>query len=165
MNLRVSTFVACGFLIAAASRAENPGSLIKAADLKARPFIDAEAVARLADNAPIVVVGYQGAWTQVQTADGKEGWVRLLNVRLGDPAKKIDVGKTVKQIGGVFRTGTTKAAATTGVKGLSKEDIKNSTPNPDEVRRLDDYRAAAGEISQFASNHHLAAQDVPELKP
>jgi len=125
----------------------------------------AEAIATLPDNTLLTVLGNQGGWSQVKTAEGKTGWVRLLNVRIGTPVEQPTVKQTFAQIGGVIRTGTTKTAATTGVKGLSKEEISNAQPNPQEVRRLEAFKAKPVDIEKFAAARKLAAQEVPELKP
>ena len=65
----------------------------------------------------------------------------------------------------MVRTGTTKSAATTGVKGLSKEDIARSVPSPAEVKKLDSYHASNPDIDKFAAARKLSARDIPELKP
>jgi uncharacterized protein YgiM (DUF1202 family) len=149
--------------LASAQALATPGNLIRAAELKTQPFVDAPAVAQLADGSPITVVDSKGGWSQVKSADGKTGWVRLLNVRLtAAPTTQVS---TLQQIGGVVRTGTTKAAATTGVKGLSKEDIANARPNHREVQKLDAFVPKAAEVNKFAASRKLTAVDVPELKP
>lgn len=162
---RTATAMLCALFAAHPCQADAPGALIRAGELKSAPFIDAEAIATLPDNTLLTVLGNQGGWSQVKTADGKTGWVRLLNVRIGTPVEQPTVKQTFAQIGGVIRTGTTKTAATTGVKGLSKEEIANAQPNPLEIRRLEAFKAKAVDIEKFAAARKLAPQEVPELKP
>lgn len=152
-----------GLLFAASVQADAPGTLIRAAELKAKPFIDAASVTNLPDNAPLKVIDTQGGWSQVKTNDGKSGWVRLLNIRLLAPEVSKTTGQTLSELGGVIRTGTTKSAATTGAKGLSREDIANARPNPQEVKKLDGYKAKPAEAEKFAATRKLTAQNVPEL--
>lgn len=141
----------------------TPATLIRAGDLKAEAFIDAANVTSLPADAALTVLESKGGWSRVRTADGKTGWVRLLNVRVAAAASP--AGDTLAAIGGVVRTGTTKGAATTGVKGLSKEDIARSQPNPREVARLDTFRSKPAQINKFAAARKLNARDVPEQNP
>lgn len=154
-----------GLLLSAPCLADGPGTLIRACELKNQPFIDADTLASLPDSAPVTVLDNQGGWSRIKTADGKQGWVRLLNIRIGKPDEPAVVGKSLAQLGGVIRTGTTKSAATTGVKGLSKEEIRAAKPNPQEIRRLEAARAKPREVDQFAAARKLVAQDIPELNP
>lgn len=149
-------------VVSCLAQAQSAGTLIRAAELKAEPFADAAALVNLPSDAALTVVDSKGGWSKVKTQDGKTGWVRLLNVRLAAGASDTSA---LASIGGVIRTGTTKSAATTGVKGLSKEDLARAKPNPAEVRKLDAWRAKDGEINRFAAARKLTARDVPELKP
>lgn len=154
-----------GIFLVSSAHAESTGSLINSSDLISKPFIDAEVLSKLPEKTALKVVRNQGGWSLVKTTDGIEGWVRMLNVRLGkpeEPAKLSDTKQTFAQIGGIFRTGTTKAVATTGVKGLSKEAIMKASPNPAAVRRMDTHKVSDAEIQQFASSRQLTAQDIPE---
>lgn len=148
--------------LAGLAQAQTAGTLIRAAELKAEPFADAAALANLPGDAALSVVDSKGGWSKVKTRDGKTGWVRLLNVRLAAGAAETS---TLERVGGVVRTGTTKSAATTGVKGLSKEDIARSVPSPAEVKKLDSYHASNPDIDKFAAARKLSARDIPELKP
>jgi len=141
----------------------TPATLIRAGDLKVEAFIDAANVASLKANAALTVLENKGGWSKVRTDDGKTGWVRLLNVRVAASANP--TGGTLAAIGGVIRTGTTKGAATTGVKGLSKEDITRSRPNPQEVAKLDTFRSKPAQINKFAAARKLNTRDVPEQNP
>lgn len=141
----------------------TPATLIRASDLKAQAFIDATSVASLPSDAALTVLENKGGWSKVRTADGKTGWVRLLNVRVAAAASSS--GGTLAAIGGVIRTGTTKGTATTGVKGLSKEDIARAQPNPQEVSKLDAFRSKPAQINRFAAARKLKARDVPEQNP
>lgn len=162
---RAAAGVFCALLISASCLAESPGTLIRSSELKSQPFIDATPLASLSENTLLTVLGTQGGWIQVKTTDGKSGWVRLLNVRIGKPEEPATIKQTFSQIGGVVRTGTTKSAATTGVKGLSKEDIRDSKPNPMEIRRLEAFKAKPADVEKFATSRKLTVQEVPELKP
>lgn len=151
------------FLGVAGTLQATPGTLIKASDLKSEAFIDAASVASLPANAALTVLESKGGWSKVKTADGKTGWVRLLNVRVAAAAS--GESSTLAAIGGVIRTGTTKGAATTGVKGLSREDIARAQPNPQEVAKLDAFRSKPAQVDKFAAARKLSARDIPEQTP
>ncbi|MCE1239070.1 MAG: SH3 domain-containing protein [Azonexaceae bacterium] len=144
------------------AHAQNSGALIRAADLKAEPFVDAASIATLPGDSIVTVVDGKGGWSKVKTKDGKTGWVRMLNVRVASITPE---SSTLDQIGNVMRTGTTKGTATTGVKGLSQEDIARSVPSPAEVKKLEAYRASDIDIHKFAATRKLTARNLPELKP
>src|SRR5690606_2336037 len=59
----------------------GPGTLIRAENLLAKAASDAAVVAPLAANSAVTILGREGGWYQVKTADGKTGWVRMLSVR------------------------------------------------------------------------------------
>lgn len=152
-------------LLSALCQADAPGVLVRAAELKAEPFIDASSVASLPDNTALSVLENKGGWSKIRTANGQSGWVRLLNVRTAKADEARSSGDSLMQIGGVIRTGTTKSAATTGAKGLSKDDLAKAQPNPNEVRRLDEFKAKPAEIDKFVAARKLVAQNVAELAP
>lgn len=149
-----------------ASALAADGSLIRAADLKAKPLLDAPTVKALTADTPLSVLGNEGGWSQVKTGDGSQGWVRMLNVRLkGNAEQGGSVVKSVAEIGNVARTGTTKGAATTGAKGLTKEEITNAVPNMAELKKMENYKASAASSERFAKTQKLTRQDVQELTP
>lgn len=151
--------------LTASVMAAQQGTLIRAADLKAKPQIDAATVKTLSENTPLEVLSNDGGWSQVTTGAGQRGWVRLFNVRLASSGGSGNVGKDLSSLGNVVRTGSTGASATTATKGLSKEDLENATPDPAEVRKLERYRVSTATASAYARSMKLVARDVPELKP
>lgn len=148
-------------LLLAGNALATPGTLIRASDLLAEAYTDAKSLASLPAEAKLTVLEGKGGWSKVRTEDGKTGWVRLLNVRMSAPAGS--GGNTLTAIGNVVRTGTTKSAATTGAKGLSREQLALAQPNPREVAKLNAFRAKPSDINQFAAARKLSARDIPEL--
>lgn len=139
-----------------------PGTIVKQTGVYAKPFLDAPVLASLKEKTTVEILGADGAWTQIRTAEGQTGWVRLLNVR----AKAGAGGSALKGLltaGNVARTGSTGSTATTGAKGISKEDLARAQPNYDETRRLENFRASADEGQQYAASTRLRAQRVEPL--
>ena len=144
-------------LLAAGMVAAEPGTLLRASELRAKPFGDAEVVAQLDAKAGVDIVARQGAWAQVKSG-AQTGWVRLLNVRTGS-GQRGDAG--VGALASVFKTGSSGTTVTTGVKGLSEEKLNTASANPAEAQRLNQFRENEAGARNFAKAGKLAAQDVP----
>ncbi|MGD9787713.1 MAG: SH3 domain-containing protein [Sulfuricellaceae bacterium] len=137
---------------------------VKATDLKKTPFADAETVASLPENTTVEILKRQGPWMQIKTAD-KEGWVRMLALRMGDgTAKGGSGGAGLAGLLNIARTGSSGTTVATGVRGLTKEELANAQPNPEEMKKLKQYTVGAKEARTFAAAGGLKAQQVDYLK-
>lgn len=138
-----------------------PATVIKAADLKSKPFIDAPATAQVAADIEVDTIGSDGAWVQVKTKEGKSGWLRMLNLRSKTVAPATgNALQGIANLGNVARTGSTGTTATTGAKGISKDELAQAAPNEAEVKRLENYRASAEEAQRYARSQKLAARSI-----
>ncbi|HET7670247.1 MAG TPA: hypothetical protein VFK84_07555, partial [Burkholderiales bacterium] len=56
--------------------------------------------------------------------------------------------------------------ATTGIRGLTPEDLKNASPDMAALARMQSYRADKGSAERFARDGRLAevAVDIPEAR-
>jgi hypothetical protein len=56
--------------------------------------------------------------------------------------------------------------ATTGIRGLTPEDLKNSSPDAAALARMQSYRADRGSAERFAREGRLAevSVDLPEAR-
>jgi hypothetical protein len=154
-----------GLLLAGTSWGGEMGQTTAATELKSEPFIDAQSAGTLPANAQVEILKRQGAWLQVKSA-GSEGWVKLLSIRLSTaaPAKAGDSG--VKELLSVAQTGRSGSSGTTvatGVRGLSAEDLKNPTPNPEAVKKLDSFAVSKSEAESYAQRASLKKQSVEYL--
>jgi hypothetical protein len=147
-----------GVLLAAAllmpqiSPTAETGSALKNDVLRKAPYSDAQKTGDLQRGEPLQIIGKKGAWLNVKTAK-TGGWVRLLAVKRG-------ASGSVNEIKGVLavasgRAGTGKVVATTGVRGLQEEDLKNAKYNEAEVRKLESYTQTSKQGSQFAQSGGL----------
>jgi hypothetical protein len=138
---------------------------LRAIDLKAKPFLDSDTVAKLPDKAELEIVVRQGPWMQVKTKDQKIGYVRLLQVRLGATATAKDPGGYVPVQGTGAGTSssrpTTTATVTTGVRGFSEEELKASQPNKAEYEKMKGFAATPEQAAAYAASVKLAARTVP----
>lgn len=135
------------------------GTALRASELKQKPFADADKVADIPEKAPLDILARQGAWMQVKTKDGQTGWVKMLNVRTGSgEIKSGSASGGLSSALSMFRTGSSGTTVTTGVKGLSEEDLKNAQPNPADLAKLDTYATSADEAAKFAKAAKLGAK-------
>lgn len=145
--------VMAGLLLSSLAAAE-PGTLLRASELRAKPFGDAAVLASVPAKANVDIIARQGAWAQVKSGS-QTGWVRLLNVRTGS-GQRGDAG--VGALASVFKTGSSGNTVTTGVKGLSEEKLGNAQPNPEEAKRLGQYRESEAGARAYAKQAKLAPQ-------
>lgn len=148
-------------LLVPAAYAAEAGYALRATEVKAKPFLDAETVTTLAEKARVEIITRQGAWMQIKTTEKQQGWVRMLSVRLGSPDQKPQGGNLLAAIGISSRPRpATTATVTTGVRGFSEEDLAKAAPNPAEVAKLKGYAVPAAEAARFAGSGNLSAREV-----
>jgi Bacterial SH3 domain len=152
-----------GLLIALATSihvlAGEAGTALKADILRAQPFADAKSVGNLNKNDAVDIVTKKGAWLQVKTKS-KTGWVRILSVKRGSASNS---GSSVADIAS-GRTGTGKVVSTTGIRGLSAEELKAAKFNEDEMKKMESYTLTAADGQKFAAAGGLASNKLAYLK-
>lgn len=144
-------------LAAGAALAAEPGTVLKSTQLRSAPLGSADVVAELKAKQSVQITARQGAWAGVTTDAGQQGWARILNLRTGTGEAS---GAGAEQLASVFRTGSSGTTVTTGVKGLSAEQLRSASPNYAEVDRLDGFAATSGDARQFADAGELQPQPV-----
>lgn len=158
----------CALLLGTAPAfAAETATTVRAVELKKSPAPDAETLGELPAQSQVDVLQRQGGWSLVKSGN-QSGWMRLLSLKLNAKG-----GGQVQEEGGGFfaslfgfgRRSTSGASATTGIRGLSEEELKNANPNPGEVAKLDQYKASASEAKQFAQQQHLKPLDVAFVDP
>jgi hypothetical protein len=147
-----------------AAAAQEQAFTNRSTELKESASADAKTLASLPENTPVKVVARQGAWTRVD-ASGKQGWLRVFHLRFPATveAASSNAGSTLAGLGSAlgFGRGDTKAnLATTGVRGLSPEDLKNASPDAEALARAHRYRADKPAAERFAREGKLNAVSV-----
>ena len=141
--------------------AGNPGTALKADEIKAEPFRDAKTVGSLATGDVIEILEQQGGWLHVNSAKGK-GWVRMLSVRRGEARKRSgDAGEVLGLATG--RAGTGQVVATTGIRGLSEEALKAAKYSETEVKTVESFTTTPEEARRFAVEGQLVPRKVEYL--
>lgn len=138
------------------------GAVIRAGELKAKPFVDAATVDKVAANQQITIVSRQGGWVQVQS-NGKTGWLRMLNVRAQTAAGGNKPPARSGGLASLLHTGSSGKTVTTGVKGIGEEDIRNASPNPVQVAALATLAVDPAEATANARQSGLKENKVEYL--
>jgi uncharacterized protein YgiM (DUF1202 family) len=159
-------------LLAGAAHAET-ALTTRSTELQSQPQSDAATVATLTENTKVEVLTRKGAWSQVKTASGQTGWVRMLTLKPEGAAQQAPAASgsnPIGALGGLLTAGRTSntATVTTGVRGLSEEDLQNAQANPAEVEKMQRYSADKPSAQAFAQRSKLtpvAVDYLPEPAP
>jgi len=142
--------------VAASTTVTNEqGAAIKADDIRAEPFGDANIVGRLSTGDNVAILNSDGGWLQVNSQKGN-GWVRMLSIRKGDAPKAGSASGVLGLASG--RAGTGKVVATTGIRGLNEEELMTAQFNEAEVKLTDSYASSKSEAAEFAARGRLVAR-------
>jgi hypothetical protein len=138
----------------------------RATELQAKAQADAATLATLPQNTKVDVLGRQGAWSQVKAED-KNGWVRLLHLKFDSTGGQTSGANSFGAVAGLLTSGRTSnnAATTTGIKGLTAEQVKNAAPNTVEFKKMQSYSANKGAGQSFSQRSKLTAATVEYLAP
>lgn len=156
------TSVAC--LLSPSAFAE-PAVTVRSVELRQSPASDARAVATLPANTAVDVARREGAWVELK-AGGNTGWAKLFDVRLAtakDAPARASSGSSISQTL-QLASGARGTTATTGVRGLDEETLRNASPNPAALNVLDGHASSKPEAEAFARAGQLQARNVEPLK-
>lgn len=159
-----SAIALCLLLLGCASAAwaGETAYTIRPTELKAKPYSDAQTVTTLPPRAKVEVLARQASWTQVKSASFS-GWVKMLSLRFeSGQGKRGDTG--LAALFNVATTGRSGSTVTTGIRGLSEENLKNPKPNPQALQAAKRYAVSADEAQRFAGAGKLHAQRMDYLE-
>ena len=163
MNMaRSLALLLAAFLLAGGTAlAGEAGTALKAVDLKAEPFRDAKTIGSLTSGDSVEILKRQGGWFQVKSVKG-DGWVRMLSVRRGEARK--GSGDAAGLLGlASGRAGTGRVVATTGIRGLSEEELKAAKYDEAELKKAESFATIRADAQKFAAVGKLAARKVDYL--
>lgn len=142
------------------------GTVLKADTLRLTPFADAKTVGTLNKNDAVDILAKKGAWLQVttqkNTGNKNTGWVRLLSVKRGSVSNSNQVKGLASVASG--RAGTGKVVSTTGIRGLSAEELKTAQFNETEMKKLESYTLAPKDGQKFAIAGGLSTTPIAYFK-
>lgn len=159
--MRYPVFSALLLALLAGTALAESGSVIRNTELRQKPFSDAAVVATVSSGAQVEILSRQGAWLNV-SSNGQAGWVKMLSVRVGN-GSSADAGSVIGQGVKVATTGSSGKTVTTGVKGLSEEELSHSQPDYAQLDRMKSYSTSPAEASKQAGQAKLTAVQVPEI--
>jgi uncharacterized protein YgiM (DUF1202 family) len=137
------------------AQAQEEGVALKADKLVAEPFADAKQVGTLAKGDTVTILRKTGGWYEIK-GNGAQGWVRMLSVRRGQAAK----GSAAKDVSALAtgRAGTGQIVSTTGVRGLSEEELKAAKYDEKELKKAESFVVSKADAAKFAQKGDLLAQ-------
>lgn len=148
-------------LYAGMSIGGEKGSALKNDSLRSEPFADAKITGSFVRGDNLEIIKKQGAWLQVKSAKGS-GWVRLLSVKRGATTNSNQAAGVLAVASG--RAGTGQVVSTTGVRGLSEQELKAAKFNEEEVKTLESYTLSADKGRAFAKAGNLNSIAFKNLK-
>jgi hypothetical protein len=165
MQMRFLASVFFLLLAAAPVAAQEQAFTNRSTELKERAAPDARTVVTLSENTALKVLERGGGWTRVD-AGGQQGWVRVFHLRFPVVAEagKAGGGNVLGSVTSALGFGRERergaTIATTGIRGLSEEEIKNASPNPEALRQMQSYRADKPAAERFAREGKLAESSI-----
>ena len=153
------TLILLSLLLPVIAFAGEAGTALKADILRAEPFADAKTAGNLNKNDAVDILSKKGAWLQVKSKSAS-GWVRILSVKRGGASAS---GSSIADIAS-GRAGTGKVVATTGIRGLSAEELKAAEFNEDEMKKMESHAVSASDAQNFASAGGLSSTQLAYLK-
>ncbi len=139
------------------------GTMIKNTGLKEKPQSQSKDVGQISKNAAISILTREGGWYQVKAITNLSGWVKMLSVRFDrKPYRpgKLGIGSVLS----VMTTGHSDVTATTGVRGLSEEDLRNARPDFSALAKLVAFQANTTVATNFARKGRLKTNKIAYLE-
>lgn len=152
-----------GWLLAAATcQAGEQAYTLRPTELKANPFSDAPTLVTLPERTSVEVLQRWNSWMEVDSAR-TTGWVKMLSLQWAPNALQRKADNGLRSLFNLAHTGRSGSTVTTGVRGLSEEDLKKVHPNPRELEVAKRHLVSKDEAQRFAVQGGLQAQQVNYL--
>jgi uncharacterized protein YgiM (DUF1202 family) len=162
MNLRALAIAAL-VALAPAAWGEEQAFTNRSTELRDKAANDGKSVATLKEGTSVKVLARSGGWTRVE-ADGKGGFVNVFHLRFTSTVDTKSTGSnpfsSVTSFLGGGRSSDKATIATTGIRGLSPEDLKNAAPDAAALAKAQSYRSDKPTAERFAREGKLTAVTV-----
>lgn len=158
-----SLLLAAGLAGAAPEPADTAGTLVQDSELKGEPDPSSPTLMLLEEGTPVSLGERRGAWYAAYTEEAESGWLRLLSVRLATGERRPgDSG-----VRSLLNVGRSDATVTTGVRGLTAEQIMAAEEDRDALERMIAIQPEPDAVSAFGMAGGLDAREVedPEEPP
>jgi hypothetical protein len=161
MKQYLKTFLLVALACPILALAGDAGTALKIDTIRAEPFADANTVGNLNKNESVDILNKKGAWLQIKTKKSA-GWVRILSVKRGGVSGNNNTKGVLDLASG--RAGTGQVVSSTGIRGLSAEDLKAAKFNEEEMKKLESHTLTPNDGQQFANSGGLNAIKMAYLK-
>lgn len=135
---------------------------IRPTELKAKPYTDAQTLTSLPPRTRVEVLARQASWTQVKSTSFS-GWVKMLSLQLESNVQNRRGDNGLRALFNVASTGRSGSTVTTGVRGLSEEQLMNSKSDPQALQAAKRYAVSREAAQRYAAEGKLRAQSVNYL--
>lgn len=148
--------------------------LVRETTLRDQPIFSSEGK-RVPQGTKIELIKEDGAWRQVSTQAGQQGWLRRYEMRRASGAavtrrqESSAIGSLIRSTSRLFGGSASEdvesgVVATIGVRGLSEEELKRAQPDYASVDKIDQWVANTASAKKLAANGGLEARRVKALK-
>lgn len=156
--------LSCCIFAAHSAHAAETAYTVRTTEVKAKPFSDADTLSSLPEKSRVEVLERKSGWLRIKSDDAT-GWVKMLSLRFGDAARKKSGDSGLGALFNVAATGGSGSTVSTGVRGLSEENLKNPHPNPEAMKELQRYATGKKEAQSFGKSGKLAMRQIDYLPP
>ena len=161
MISRLSCIFFVAALASAAVCAQEIAVTNRATELRAEPRLDAATLSTLPEGTSVKAIERQSGWTRIE-ANQKTGWVRVFHLRfqsIVSQSEESGGSSLLSFLKGPQRE-PSRQTATVGIRGLSEEDLKNASPDPEALKKLQSFKADRPSGERFAREAKLAAARI-----
>ena len=156
-------------LLAASLAHADSAHTVRATELHADSQSDAATLATIPENTVLEVLQRRGAWSQVKSGT-QTGWVRMLNLRFDaksgtGTASATGSSNPLGGLNGLLASGrkSNSGTDTTGVRGMTEEDLNKAQANSAEFRKMQTYATDKSVAQTFGKRSKLAVSQVQYL--
>ena len=148
--------------LATSAWAQEQAFTNRSTELKDKAAPEAATLKTLPENTELKVLQRSGGWTRVD-AGGQQGWVRVFHLRFPATTETSSGGglsSLSSALGFGRQKSQTTTIATTGIRGLSPEDLKNANPDTAALAKAQSYRSDKPTAERYAREGKLATTKV-----
>lgn len=133
-------------------------TLIDDTPLKSADNFKSKVLTNMLKGEPVEIKERKRGWYQVETANQLTGWITLLQVRFETEVNTKGSSELSKLVS--LRKGHSNITATTGVRGIGENEIKNSRPDFVALDNARQFKVSESDAKKFAKEIPLKAQDI-----
>jgi len=148
--------------LATSAWAQEQAFTNRSTELRDKAAPEAATLKTLPENTELKVLQRSGGWTRVD-AGGQQGWVRVFHLRFPATTETSSGGglsSLSSALGFGRQKSQTTTIATTGIRGLSPEDLKNANPDTAALAKAQSYRSDKPTAERYAREGKLATTKV-----